>query len=312
MVYPYPIIDGKSLRLHVISTSRALDNGALIYIPHIQNYYHGLGGFDEKYDLGKTGIAREVMKNSPAVLEFYDKYANLYIKGRKSKSTFTIYGTGFFLQDSITNTGFLVNNFDRQQHFYKPEIKEGNTYVYGRDLEKKVDVIYYNGKPIDYSKMTKYKYTKEGHPVLMIENKPVAIFSGYFDVTKKSLHYGKIYNNEALYTNPPSKESSTNLSSEAAEFIEFYKTKKEYDNRMYYGKLAKDMIASGKSTAQINQYFHAIFSELYPQSKKYGYEFMMIVPNNYVQGISQLMTPSQRENIRAMGRAELSKYRVKQ
>ncbi|MCB0383496.1 MAG: hypothetical protein KDD05_09440 [Psychroserpens sp.] len=212
---PVPLAQLRGLSIQkssAILSERVLENGVLFYLPTLQNYYYSANVFDESKLIGTTGNAKLAIQDTEAVMQSNGKQVTQLYKGRKVKNGINVFwGDSYFVYDTIKQRGFYNKTYKTpDKMFYNSKVLEGDAYVFSVDPAGKTYGFYVKGKPIDYTKVGSWKYTKAGDPIIIYNGHPIAILEGYFNIKERMLSVAKPYAGEQIF-DVPNANTNTNV-----------------------------------------------------------------------------------------------------
>lgn len=212
---PFPLLNGRTIQNNkAISPQRVLDDGGLFYLPLSKEYYYGADAYSKDRPIGTTGMAKQISSGHEAILQTNGTgVLQIYQRTKITKGRSVFWGKSYFTYDTILKKGFYNKNYKTAEKTFLPtKVIEGDTYVYGVNPEKGKYAIYLNGLSLDASKLSLWKFTKEGDPIVMYDGKPVAILEGYFDIKETMLAVAKPYAGEQLFNSLKDVKGSSNSS----------------------------------------------------------------------------------------------------
>lgn len=194
------------LSIKKFTAARTIDDSALFYLELGNHYYFGKDAFKSREAIGLKGFAKEVSTGSEALFESKGGYVRLYDQGKNLKN-FAQYYTEkcYYVADSLGTNHYIIGNFDpnADKQFY-PATKYTNTKMfYTIEAKKNTYQLFENGKPLDYTGITKWQYTEAGDRVVQYKGNPYMILVDSGKNKTLGFYPAKAYNNEKIFDNDP-------------------------------------------------------------------------------------------------------------
>lgn len=195
--FPYPYLKGKVIEKGIL-TVRGISNDGIFYTPVGNKYFFSSGAYSNDNTNTGKGQAQLISEGNEAIFQEKDSKALLIDYGKVVSGLHNRLGNDYYIADTVNKIHYIAKNFNQSKNSFTPVKKYyGDLAFYGVDRETNKYFIFYKGSTVNYSEAT-LATTDSGETVLIYENKPVFILTGYNTAPHRELLPTRPYNGENL------------------------------------------------------------------------------------------------------------------